>query len=216
MKTDHDSAADFKIIVARGYDRCAAAYNSTRLKKAHSTLDTLQVHLDDGAVVLDVGCGAGVPVTQDLARRFMVTGVDISEVMIDLARTNVPKGTFIHADIMSVEFPLVHFDAVVAFYSIFHLPREEHVHLFSRIHQWLKPGGYLMAMVAMKEQSAFTNEDFFGVEMVWSSYGLSEYLIILDKLGFKILAVSILDHGYDKKHQITAERHPLIFAQKIA
>jgi cyclopropane fatty-acyl-phospholipid synthase-like methyltransferase len=207
MKIDYDSGEDFKSIVERGYDHCAAAYHSTRQKKAQNTLDTLQDHLDDGAVVLDVGCGAGVPVTLDLSRRFMVT---------DLARMNVPKGRFIHADIMSVEFPLVHFDAIVAYYSIFHLPREEHVHLFSRIHQWLKPGGYLMAMVGMKAQSAFTNQDFFGVKMVWSSYGLSEYLIILDKLGFKILAVSILGHGYDQKHQMTAERHPLIFAQKIA
>ena len=53
--------------------------------------------------MLDVGCGAGVPITQTLAQRFVVTGVDISGEMIQRARANVPQGSFIHGDIMSVE-----------------------------------------------------------------------------------------------------------------
>ena len=76
--------------------------------------------------MLDIGCGAGVPVTQALSGRFAVTGVDISSEMVRQARANVPGATFIHGDITSVDFPDSSFDAVVAFYSIFHLPREEH------------------------------------------------------------------------------------------
>jgi 2-polyprenyl-3-methyl-5-hydroxy-6-metoxy-1,4-benzoquinol methylase len=45
--------------------------------------------------VLDVGCGAGVPVARALTRRFSVTGIDISGRMVDRARMNVPEGTFI-------------------------------------------------------------------------------------------------------------------------
>ncbi|MBE9523481.1 MAG: class I SAM-dependent methyltransferase [Chloroflexi bacterium] len=209
-----NSIADHKALVEHGYDRCAGAYAEMRQSKTHESTVTLKDHLDDGAAVLDVGCGAGVPVARDLARSFYVTGVDISGVMIDRARINVPQGIFMHADIMSAEFPPSHFDAVVAYYSIVHLPREEHQALFHRIHQWLKPGGYLMATVGMKGQATYTNEDFFGVKMIWSNYGLSDYMVMLDKVGFNILAVSIVGHGYGQEHQMSPERHPLLFAQK--
>ena len=95
--------------------------------------------------------------------------------MVDRARANVPGGTFIHSDVMSVDFPPSHFDAVVAFCSVFHLPRKEHARLFRRIHGWLKPGGYLMATVSLWNEAAYTEDDFFGVTMYWSNYGLEEY-----------------------------------------
>ena len=38
--------------------------------------------LQPGDPVLDLGCGCGIPVVQELARTFRVTGVDISEVQI--------------------------------------------------------------------------------------------------------------------------------------
>ena len=41
--------------------------------------------------VLDLGCGAGVPIARRLAERYKVTGVDISERQIMLVRRNVPK-----------------------------------------------------------------------------------------------------------------------------
>jgi len=216
MKINDDSVVDYKALVERGYDRCAEAYARARQEKAQHSLVMLNDHLDDVAVVLDVGCGAGVPVARELATRSMVTGVDISGKMIDRARVNVPQGTFIHGDIMSVEFPPAHFDAVVAFYSIFHLPREEHEDLFTRIYEWIKPAGYLMATVGMMGELAYTNEDFFGATMYWSNYGLDKYREILDRLGLDILEVTIVGHGYDKEHQKPAERHPLIFAQKRA
>jgi ubiquinone/menaquinone biosynthesis C-methylase UbiE len=216
MNIADDSVVDYKALVERGYDRCAAAYDGARQEEAKQALGMLMDNLDDGAVVLDVGCGAGVPVARELACRFMITGVDISGKMIDLARVNVPKNTFIHGDIMSVDFPRSHFDAAVAFYSVFHLPREEHEDLFGRIYRWLKPGGYLMATVGMRGEMAYTNEDFFGVTMYWSNYGLEEYKEILDRLGFTVLEVTIVGHGYDEAHQTSVERHPLIFAQKSA
>ena len=214
MTGNNASTLEYKTLVERGYDVCATAYESIRQVEADSTLGMLMDQLDDGAKVLDLGCGAGVPVARELAERFKVQGVDISGVMIDRAKTNVPSGNFIHSDMMSVKLPSSHFDGVVAYYSIFHLPREEHEQLFNRIHQWLKPGGYLLATVGMKGQLGYTNDDFLGVRMYWSHFGLSESMVMMDLAGFKVLAVSIIGHGYDEKHQKPEERHPLIFAQK--
>jgi len=214
MKPADDPEKDYKALVESGYDMCAAAYDEARREEKEQALAMLIDLLEDGATALDVGCGGGVPVARDLAQRFAVTGVDISSKMIACARTNIPSGTFIHGDIMSINFPPAHFDAVVAFYSVFHLPREEHRKLFSRIYEWLKPGGYLLATVGMGNEPAYTEDDFFGTTMYWSNYGLEEYEEILSSLGYNILETAMVGHGYDESHERPDEHHPLIFAQK--
>ena len=203
-----------KILVQRGYDCRAAAYNDARKREAGPELDLLTRRLEDGATVLDVGCGAGVPYTRDVAQRFTVTGVDSSSEMIQRARANVPKASFIHGDIMSVEFPPSSFNGVVAFYSVFHLPREEHSELFRRIYDWLQPGGYFLCTLTRFSEEAYTEDDFFGVKMYWSNHGLEEYKEILTRVGFTLLETSVISHGYAKAHQAPPENHPLVFAQQ--
>lgn len=139
MKPADDPTIDYKAFVQHGYDLCAAAYHEARRAEANSELVPLTKQLQDGAAILDIGCGTGVPITRTLAQHFVVTGVDISSEMIRCARVNVPQGNFIHKDIMLVEFPPSSFNGAVAFYSIFHLPREEHAELFRRIYRRLKP-----------------------------------------------------------------------------
>src|ERR1051325_11727327 len=136
-----DPHINSKALVQRGYDLCAAAYAEARQGEAAPELDLLTCRLTAGALVLDIGCGAGIPIAWTLAQHFRVTGVDISGEQIRRARSNVPSETFIEGDIMSLTFPPASFDAVVAFYALFHLPREEHPELLQRIHTWLKPSG---------------------------------------------------------------------------
>jgi cyclopropane fatty-acyl-phospholipid synthase-like methyltransferase len=72
--------------------------------------------LPSRADVLDLGCGAGVPVARDLiARGFKITGVDASAGQVERARCNVPQAHSIRADMTTIEFPAFAFDAVAAF-----------------------------------------------------------------------------------------------------
>ena len=215
MRPANDPSIDYKALVQRGYDRCAAAYAESRMAEAHPELDLLGEHLEDGATVLDIGCGAGVPVTRALAGRFAVTGVDISSEMIRQAQAKVPGVNFVHGDIASVEFADSSFDAAAAFYSIFHLPREEHTVLFRRIHGWLKPGGHLMCTLTRDSEPAYTEDDFFGETMYWSNYGLEDYNEMLEGLGFGLLGTSSIGHGYTEAQHTLPETHPLVFARKL-
>jgi cyclopropane fatty-acyl-phospholipid synthase-like methyltransferase len=213
MQPANDPNVDYKALVRHGYDVCAAAYEEARQGETHRELGLLTRQLAAGAHILDIGCGNGIPVARMLAQRFRVTGVDISTEQVRRARTNVPAGTFIASDIMSVAFPPASFDAVVTFYTIFHLPREEHPELLRRIHRWLKPGGYLLATVTSCAEAAYTEDDFFGVTMYWSNYALDDYKAILTKLGFNLLETTALSHGYTQEKQASPEHHPLIVAQ---
>ena len=214
MRPANDPPIDYKDLVRRGYNRCASAYAGARQGEAHTELELLAERLDDGASVLDIGCGAGVPITRALAGKFAVTGVDISSEMVRKARANVPCASFIHGDITSVGFPDSSFDAAIAFYSIFHIPREEHRGLFRRIRSWLKPGGYLMCTLSRHSEAAYTEDDFFGETMYWSNYGLADYERILTGLGFRLLTTTTIGDGYSEAIEAPSEDHPLVLARK--
>lgn len=211
MKPALDPTIDYKRLVAEGYNACAAAYEQARRETVHPEIKWLKSRLPNRAHVLDIGCGSGLPVTRDLAKRFLVTGVDISAEQIRRARENVRHAEFFHSDIMALDFPAASFDAVVALYAIFHLPRGEHDRLFRNIRRWLKPGGYLLATLAQQPEEAYTEDDFFGAEMFWSNYGMSEYRAMLAEAGFEILNAGETGHGYSVASP--EESHPLVICR---
>ena len=79
-----------------------------------------------GSDLLDLGCGNGIPAAKWLSDNgFRVTGVDLSDTMVERARELVPAATFLRGDVTSVDkvdFDAASFDAVVSFYTLIHLP----------------------------------------------------------------------------------------------
>jgi 2-polyprenyl-3-methyl-5-hydroxy-6-metoxy-1,4-benzoquinol methylase len=177
--------------VESGYDQMAEQYLATKDPEdplALGALEDLASLLPSEAAVLDLGCGAGVPVTRWLADRgFAVTGVDVSARQLELARTNIPDGTFLKADMTEVVFGPETFDAVVAFHSIIHVPRTEHPTLLESINRWLKPGGALLATMTVAGYEG-RDEDWegWGAPMVWSHYDSKANAAILREAGFEI------------------------------
>ena len=210
-----DPEVDYRALVRRGYDACSQAYHESRKTRAPTELRGLLNRLDDGDSILDVGCGAGIPIAWSLAKRHRVTGVDVSREMVALARRNVPAGNFICADVTSIGFNPASFAAVVAICSIFHLPREGQPALFRRIHSWLRPGGYLLCTLSHHSEAGYTEDDFFGVTMYWSNYGLCEYLDTLAGAGFKVLETSSTACADDESAQEITEDHPLVLSRKL-
>jgi SAM-dependent methyltransferase len=101
--------------------------------------------------VLDLGCGSGALLTRRLAKRFRVTGVELSTRMVELARRNVPNAAFVRGDMASVEFAPESFDGVSAFYSLIHLPPGELPALLRKVAAWLKPRGLFVASMGSGE-----------------------------------------------------------------
>ena len=168
------SPDEAKRIVAEGYDRIAEAYRDWAAGSPSDTrtryTDLLLAALPPGAAVLELGCGTGQPVTRRLAARFHVTGVDIAARHIALAQAAIPQATFIRADMAALAFPPGSFDAVAAFYSIIHLPRDEHADLLRRIAGWLRPGGLLVATMGAGDTPAGVEADWLGAPMYWSHF----------------------------------------------
>jgi cyclopropane fatty-acyl-phospholipid synthase-like methyltransferase len=174
--------------IEASYDRMADHYLRTKDLDDPVTvaaLEQLATGLPGGARVLDLGCGAGVPATQWLATRFTVTGVDVSARQLELARRHAPEALLIKASMTAADFAPATFDAVVALYSIIHVPRTEHPSLLRRIHTWLKPGGLFLATWAIDAwEGQEDNWEGWGAAMWWSHYDAETNLQMLREAGF--------------------------------
>ncbi len=178
-------------MVERGYDHIAERFaewaSGIRSDERAHGVSVLLERLPVGAQVLELGCGAGIPTTQQLAQRFAVTGVDISARQLELARQNVPNARFIHADMTQLEFPEGTFDAVAALYSIIHVPRAEHPKLIRAIARWLRPGGLFLAALGARATEAGVEDDWLGAPMYWSHFDSATNLLLIEQAGLRIV-----------------------------
>lgn len=107
----------------------------------HQLLLRVRNLLLPGAKVLDIGCGTGKPTSAFLANAgYKVTAFDLSEQMVDLARSNVPSGTVFKADMTKYK-PDTPFDGVFAIFSLIQLSTRDIYSMAFKMAQWLKPGG---------------------------------------------------------------------------
>jgi cyclopropane fatty-acyl-phospholipid synthase-like methyltransferase len=201
-------------IVGSGYDRMAdqfAAWEAevsglTGPERAERLLDLLPPNPE----VLELGIGAGVAQSQILAERGRLTGVDVSEEQLRRARKRLPVARLVHADMTAVDFDDASFDAVVSFYVLNHVPREELGPLIGRISRWLRPGGYFFAAFGTKDTPA-SQEEFLGVQMFFSGHEPPENERVIRDAGLEIVESEIEtivepDYGEGDFHWVLAQK----------
>jgi len=189
---------DPRQIVARGYDIAAAEYAEWSTTSVTDTARTKYVEafsalLPEGAQVLELGCGGGGPTTQQLARRFQLTGIDISATQVELARLHVPHATFHQADMTQFIAPPASFDGIAALYSLIHLPQGELPAMLTRIAEWLREGGILLATLSGRDQAGEHIEPSWlgGAPMYWSGYRLQDTYQFLGAAGLTLIEHSV-------------------------
>ena len=189
-----------KRIVRDGYDKIAGTYHRERYRYGNLTeLNDFAALLPESAEVLDVGCGAGVPVSRSLVEMgFRVTGIDVAESMIILASQNVPQTRFLRMDMTQLGFAENSFDGLTAFYSIIHVPKELHSEIFSGFHDVLRPGGIMLVTMGPDEWES--TESYMGAKMFWSHYGPQQSLGIIEQSGFNIIFDRHLLNDADERH----------------
>lgn len=180
--------------LAETYTEHRSAFDNTR------QLQELNKLIPGNSMVLDIGCGSGLPV----ARYFVehgnrVIGIDVSKKMIELARKDVPEAEFHVEDILSSDFKEGSFDLIVSFYCLFHIRKEKQKGVFAEIREWLKPGGYTYFTLALSEYTGKDEFDgtveFDGIPLPYSHYSVDEYKNIFNDLNFKTISVDKLIIG---------------------
>ena len=158
--------ASFFDRVAKDYE-AAYATNRPLLELVHKAA----ADLPPSSAILDVGSGTGKPVAEILAAaNHRVHGIDRSQVMVDLARKQIPSATFELADMLAYS-PANPYDAVFAIFVFFALTRRQHGELLARIADWLKPGA-LVHINALAADDYDSDPKFPIEEAQWDGDGL--------------------------------------------
>ena len=177
-------------LVGRGYDAMTDTWEAwaaqIRDDPRHEWCADLAARLGDGARMLELGCGGGTAETKSLAERFRVTGVDLSERQLERARERLPNAEFVHGDLTSIDFAPSAFDAVVAFYSFNHVPRELLPVVFERVHGWLVAGGWFMAPLGAGDIEGWIG-DFLGAPTFFSSFPPATNTRLLREADFELV-----------------------------
>ena len=195
---------NLKARIKESYDAIAPEYNAWTIAHSPARLEYFDrliallrpaTSTTDGGTlaplrVLELGCGAGLPVTGRLLQVLApvhVTGNDISTAQLDMARQSLgvhgekiadgvtTKVDWVESDMMTLSFPDATFDAVLGLYSVIHLPREEQAEIIKRISQWLKPGtGYFLANFAEEPVPGVVMKNWLHEKgwMFWSGWGV--------------------------------------------
>lgn len=177
-------------LVGAGYDAMADTWETWKAQIADDPraewCDELMRRLPAGARVVELGCGGGAAETKLLAERFRLTGVDLSAEQLRRAKARVPEAEFMLADFTEVELASSSVDAVAAFYSFNHVPRDLLGDLLARIHGWLVPGGLLLAAFGAHDSPDWVGE-WLGTPMFFSGWPPETNRRLLGDAGFELL-----------------------------
>jgi SAM-dependent methyltransferase len=160
-------------IVRDGYDAMSERYAAWQSDIADDPRDRwtqrLLSLLPERPDILEIGCGAAIEPTPTFARIGRLTGIDISRGQIDHARKALPAAELIHGDVTTATFPASSFDAVVALYTLTHVPAADLPGLLGRVGTWLRPDGLLLATFGGASHEGVVG-DWLGVPMFFSGF----------------------------------------------
>lgn len=183
--------------IADHYERHAHAFDEARRRKfvEKAWLDRFLLGVPKGGHVLDLGCGAGEPIARYLIDKGRtLTGIDVSDRMITLARTRFGRQTWICGDMRRVKVEGC-FHGVIAWDSLFHLRPEEQARMVIKIAHWLAPGGALLFNTGPARGEVIGCQ--FGEELYHASLDPAEYHQLFAQLGLLEIAFTPEDPRTD-------------------
>ncbi|MDS0297428.1 methyltransferase domain-containing protein [Halogeometricum sp. S1BR25-6] len=179
-----------KDAVRRSYDELADAYAAQRGEDGRDVaiLSAFLETLPESPRVLDAGCGRGTPVLSRASAEGDAVGLDFSRAQLRAATENAPEASHVRGDMAALPFADDAFDAVVAYWSLIHLPAAEHPTVLDEFARVLRPGGRVLLSEGTTAWDG-ENPDWLdtGVSMEWSIAGAATTREHLRGAGFAVV-----------------------------
>jgi len=140
-----DSIADSIMKENRhGYDQIADKFSGTR-KFPWQEFNFFKKYINQNNVVLDAGCGNGRLYEFLNDSHINYHGLDSSQNLINIAKSNYPTGNFQIGDITTLPWPDNKFDTIFCIATLHHIPSAKlRQQVISEFHRVLKPNGHLI------------------------------------------------------------------------
>lgn len=176
--------------VREAYDELADIYAAQRFEddRGMVILREFLNTLSDSPSILDAGCGQGTPVLSRLSESTTAIGVDFSHEQLKLAADNASDASLIQSGMTTLPFDTATFDAVVAYWSLIHIPMDEHQTVIDEFARVLRPSGRILLCEGTNEWDG-ENPDWLGsgVKMEWNIAGAETTRDQLLNAGFAIV-----------------------------
>lgn len=169
--------------------QASSDYGVEQLKKALGFCCTTEK-------ALDAGCGTGGRLIRLLKEKgFAITGIDVSQAMISLAKEHHPDENFFVQDICTWKTQ-EKFDFILAWDSLFHLPLPMQKPVVLKLCHLLSSGGILIYTFGNAEGEH--TDQWCGDTFYYSSIGINKNLKLLIDNGLTILHLEL--DQYPEKH----------------
>ncbi len=190
------------------YDRLADEYVSRIYNELphkpldRQLLDRFADRVSGAGSVCDLGCGPGHVARYLHERGIEVCGIDLSPELVKRAIQLNPGIEFRQGNMVALDVADATWAGIVAFYSIIHVPRSEHVLVLSEIRRVLRPGGLLLV-------SFHLGEEIVHFEELWGqTVSIDFHLFRTDDV-----ADSLRSAGFEVEEIIERDPYPDVEAQ---
>ena len=188
--------------LSNGYENASAIYLEARGKSkvGVNTVQHWAQTLPQGGVILDLGCGNGIPISQALIELgFAVYGVDASPNMTQAFSQQFPQAQVAAEAVEESSFFHRQFDGVIAWGLFFLLPAETQLALIPKIANALKHGGKFL--FTSPYQVTSWNDAI--TDRLSQSPGREAYTAALVEAGFRLIGECEDEGG---NHYFNAEK----------
>jgi ubiquinone/menaquinone biosynthesis C-methylase UbiE len=157
MGQDLDKIENLYDTVAKEY---AEAFSGEHEKKPkdQEILHRFSQEIGDGRPVWDFGCGPGQTTKYLNDLGIEISGLDLSEKILEQARTLHPDLNFRKGNILDLEFAADSIAGIVAFYAMVHFTEEQVETAFREVFRVLQPGGIFLFTYHIGEETIHIDE----------------------------------------------------------
>lgn len=147
---DIKSMSDERNAIQASYDRVATQYAEAFFDELshkpfdRQLLDRFAECVRGQGAVWDLGCGPGHVGRYVHELGIPVSGLDLSQAMVECAQRLNPEMTFIQGTMLNLPAPDASLAGIVSFYAIIHLTRAAAALALREFHRALQSGGYLL------------------------------------------------------------------------
>jgi 2-polyprenyl-3-methyl-5-hydroxy-6-metoxy-1,4-benzoquinol methylase len=174
--------------------------------------DKFSSFLKIGDSILDVGCASGIKSEYLAKKGFIVTGIDLSDKMIELAKQRMPNGSFFVKDINEPLDLKIKFDGIFAQAVLLHISKKDVKKVLGNLLDLLNPNGHIYIAVKkanegqVEEQVKKENDYGYEYERFFSFYTLEELKNYLQEFSLKIIYHDITAIGKTDWIQVIAQK----------
>lgn len=166
------------------------------------------------ASILDAGCGSGRDAAYFTDKGFSVTGVDLSEKLLAIAKKRASKAIFLQQDLRSLQLERNSFDGIWVCASILHLQYKDVPSVLNKFYEILKPNGIVFISVKVGNGERIAIEPTIPMKgRFYAYYSKQRLQKLVEQAGFRIIDMYIWPDK-ERYHIDSSTRWISCFARK--